>query len=67
MSVFALEFPPLGHIVNWPGWFGTDGAWYEFNKVVLVYLIAMAMIFVILTLPIGVFSTSLSQRLAVRR
>ncbi len=28
---------------------------------------AMAMIFVILTLPIGVFSTSLSQRLAVRR
>lgn len=28
---------------------------------------AMAMIFVILTLPIGVFSTSLSQRMAVRR
>ncbi len=45
MSVFALEFPPLSHIVNWPGMGGTEGQWYEFNKVVLVYLIAMAMIF----------------------
>ncbi|WP_421118886.1 F0F1 ATP synthase subunit A [Aquihabitans daechungensis] len=44
MSVFALEFPPLGHIVNWPGFFG-DGTAYEFNKVVLVYLMAMLMVF----------------------
>src|SRR6478609_5510451 len=45
MSVFALEFPPLSHIVNWPGMGGTEGQWYEFNKVVLVYVIAMFMIF----------------------
>ena len=35
MSVFALEFPPLGHIVDWPGWFGTEGSVFEFNKIVL--------------------------------
>jgi F-type H+-transporting ATPase subunit a len=39
--VFALEFPPLGHIVDWPGFAGTEGAWYEVNKVVLVYLFAV--------------------------
>jgi F-type H+-transporting ATPase subunit a len=38
--VFALEFPPLGHIVDWPGFAGTEGAWYEFNKVALVCMIA---------------------------
>jgi len=39
--VFALHFPPLGHIVDWPGFAGTEGAWYEVNKVVLVYLFAL--------------------------
>lgn len=39
--MFALEFPPLGHIVDWPGFAGTEGAWYEVNKVVLVYLFAV--------------------------
>jgi len=43
--VFATEFPPLSHIVNWPGFGGTEGAWYEINKIVLVYFIAMFMIF----------------------
>jgi F-type H+-transporting ATPase subunit a len=38
--VFALEFPPLGHIVDWPGFAGTEGAWYEFNKVALVCVVA---------------------------
>jgi F-type H+-transporting ATPase subunit a len=38
--VFALEFPPLGHIVDWPGFAGTEGEWYEFNKVALVCMIA---------------------------
>ncbi|MBI2709331.1 MAG: F0F1 ATP synthase subunit A [Actinobacteria bacterium] len=37
----ALEFPPLSHIVNWPGLFGTDGKLYEVNKVVLVYFFAV--------------------------
>jgi len=44
--VFALEFPPLGHIVDWPGFGGTEGAFYEFNKVVLVYVIALLMVMV---------------------
>ncbi|WCO66434.1 F0F1 ATP synthase subunit A [Iamia majanohamensis] len=39
--MFALEFPPLGHIVDWPGFAGTEGQWYEVNKVVLVYLFAV--------------------------
>ncbi len=46
--MFALEFPPLGHIVNWPGIVG-DGTWYEVNKVVLVYLIAILMVVVLFT------------------
>ena len=42
--MFAAEFPPLSHIVNWPGFSGTEGAWYEFNKIVLVYVIALLMV-----------------------
>lgn len=42
--MFALEFPPLGHIVNWPGMGGTEGELYEFNKVVLVYVLAIIMV-----------------------
>jgi len=42
VSVFALEFPPLSHIVNWPGFVG-DGQWWEINKVVLIYLFAVIM------------------------
>ncbi len=38
--MFALEFPPLSHIVNWPGFIG-DGTLYEVNKVVVVYLLAV--------------------------
>lgn len=39
--MFALTFPPLGQIVDWPGFAGTEGAVYEVNKVVLVYLLAI--------------------------
>ena len=46
MSLLATEFPPLGHIGNWPGFFG-DGTAYEFNKVVLVYLLALLMVVII--------------------
>jgi len=49
--VLALEFPPLSHIVNWPGIGGTDGAWYEINKVVLIY--AFAVLFTILIFALG--------------
>ena len=41
--MLALEFPPLGHIVDWPGFGGTEGAFYEINKVVLVYAIAVVL------------------------
>ena len=45
--MFALEFPPLSHIVNWPGLVG-DGQWWEINKVVLIYgfaVLATALLF----------------------
>ncbi|MGN6695694.1 MAG: F0F1 ATP synthase subunit A, partial [Aquihabitans sp.] len=42
--MFATEFPPLSHIVNWPGFGGTEGQWYEFNTIVLVYVFAILMI-----------------------
>lgn len=45
--MFALEFPPINHLVDWPGMFGTEGQLYEVNKVVLVYGFA-----VVLTLAI---------------
>jgi F-type H+-transporting ATPase subunit a len=41
VSVLALEFPPLSHIVDWPGFVG-EGQWWEINKVVLVYFMAIA-------------------------
>lgn len=47
--MFALEFPPLSHIVNWPGFVG-DGEFWEINKVVLVYALAAIMTILIFTL-----------------
>jgi F-type H+-transporting ATPase subunit a len=47
--VFALEFPPLGHIVDWPGFFG-DGEIYEFNKVALIYALAAGLTLLIFAL-----------------
>ena len=38
--VFALDFPPLSHIVNWPGFGGTEGQIWEINKIVLIYALA---------------------------
>ena len=48
--MLALEFPPLSHIVNWPGFVG-DGQWWEINKVVLVY--GFAVILTILVFALG--------------
>lgn len=47
--MLALEFPPLSHIVDWPGFIG-DGEFYEVNKVVLVYLFALVLTGLIFTL-----------------
>lgn len=49
--MLALEFPPLSHIVNWPGFGGTDGAWYEINKVVVIY--GFAVLFTLLIFILG--------------
>lgn len=38
--MLALEFPPINHLVDWPGLFGTEGQLYEVNKVVLIYFFA---------------------------
>ncbi|QXC63166.1 F0F1 ATP synthase subunit A [Aquihabitans sp. G128] len=48
--MLALEFPPLSHIVNWPGLAG-DGQWWEINKVVLVY--GAAVLFTLLIFILG--------------
>ena len=48
--MLALEFPPLSHIVNWPGFVG-DGQWWEINKVVLIY--AFAVVLTILVFALG--------------
>lgn len=41
MSILALEFPPIGHLFDWPTiWF--DGTVVAVNKTVLVYLVAAA-------------------------
>jgi F-type H+-transporting ATPase subunit a len=48
--VFALEFPPLGHIVDWPGFVG-DGTVWEINKVVLIY--GFAVLFTVLIFTLG--------------
>lgn len=48
--MFALEFPPLSHIVNWPGFVG-DGEVWEINKVVLVY--GFAVLFTLLIFLLG--------------
>lgn len=45
---FALEFPPLGHIVDWPEIVG-DNTW-GINKVVIIYAIAVVLTMVIFIL-----------------
>ncbi len=37
--ILGLEFPPLGHLVAWPTFFGDDT--FGVNKVVLIYLFAV--------------------------
>lgn len=47
--IFGLEFPPLGHIVDWPEFFG-DNTW-GVNKVVLIY--GFAVVFTLLIFTLG--------------
>ena len=48
--MFATEFPPLSHIVDWPGLVG-EGQWWEINKVVLIY--GFAVLFTALIFLLG--------------
>lgn len=47
--ILGLEFPPLSHIVDWPGLVG-EGEWWEINKVVLIYGLALLFTVAIFTL-----------------
>lgn len=47
--MLALEFPPLGHIVDWRGFVGEGQPW-EINKVVLVYALSAAITILIFSL-----------------
>lgn len=40
--IIGLEFPPIDNIVEWPNIFGPDGAWYGFNKIAVIDVIAVA-------------------------
>jgi F-type H+-transporting ATPase subunit a len=46
--ILGLEFPPLGHLVDWPEFIG--GADYGINKVVLIYVLAIALTMLIFIL-----------------
>jgi F-type H+-transporting ATPase subunit a len=46
--MLGLEFPPLGHIVDWPEFAG--GSDYGINKVILVYAFAVALTMLIFIL-----------------
>lgn len=48
--ILGLEFPPLGHIVDWKAIAG-DGQWWEINKVVLIY--GFAVLFTLLIFTLG--------------
>lgn len=48
--MLALEFPPLSHIVNWPGFVGEGEIW-EINKVVVIY--GFAVLFTLLLFWLG--------------
>jgi F-type H+-transporting ATPase subunit a len=39
--VFALEFPPIENLVEWPAYFG-EGTVFAFNKIALISLLAVA-------------------------
>lgn len=49
-QVFALEFPPLTHIVQWPAFLFEDTA-FAINKVVLIY--GFAVLFTVLLFTLG--------------
>ena len=47
--ILGLEFPPLGHLVEWPEWFGGNNT-TGLNKVVLIYAMAVGLTMLIFIL-----------------
>ena len=43
MSLLAIEFPPVSHLIEWPDLFGTSGA-FGINKVVLLTFLAVILV-----------------------
>ena len=43
MSLVALEFPPVSHLIEWPDLFGTEGP-FGLNKVVLLTFFAVILV-----------------------
>lgn len=44
MALFALEFPPVSHLIEWPDLFGTSGP-FGINKVVLLTFLSAILVF----------------------
>ncbi|HVM54780.1 MAG TPA: F0F1 ATP synthase subunit A [Acidimicrobiales bacterium] len=59
MKVLAIEFPPISHVIEWPGIF-LDGTIFEINKVVILMWLTTAVIFAFF------FAASRKQQLVPR-
>jgi len=42
--VFAIDFPPISHLVEWPDIF-FEGTWYAVNKIVILYWVSALIVF----------------------
>ena len=40
--LLGLDFPPISHLTEWDG-FAFDGTPFEFNKVTLIYIVAVGL------------------------
>ena len=48
--MLALEFPPLGHMVDWPNFALKNSELFGINKVVLIYAFAVLFTLLLFTL-----------------
>ncbi len=42
--MFAIDFPPISHLVEWPDIF-FEGTWYAVNKIVILYWVSALIVF----------------------
>ena len=47
---FALEFPPISHLVEWPE-FLAEGSPFAVSKIVLIYALAVVLTLLLQALP----------------